>query len=101
MKVQWSDRLKTFHNRNVSTVITPVKIISLALIALDCLVLTHWLFNIPVLKSILPNFADIKPNIALSFLLTGFVLWLLQEPLTLTRKRFAQIGILLIFCWGF
>ncbi len=42
-------------------------------------VIIGWLFNIPLLKSILPAFVSMKFNTALCFLLSGIVLWLLNK----------------------
>jgi hypothetical protein len=42
------------------------------------LVLLGWLLNIPQLTSILPGFATMKANAAMSFLLAGISLWRLK-----------------------
>ena len=38
---------------------------------LGCAVLAAWFFDLPVLKSLGPDWATMKPNTALSFLLAG------------------------------
>lgn len=43
------------------------------------LVLVGWLFDIAILKSVLPDMAMMKANTALCFLLAGISLWLAEE----------------------
>jgi signal transduction histidine kinase len=54
----------------------------MAVAFLGCAVLAAWFFDIPVLKGLDPDWATMKPNTALSFLLAGSALWLLNpvEP---------------------
>ena len=54
----------------------------IAVALLGCTVLAAWFFDLPVLKSLDPDWATMKPNTALSFLLAGLALWLLSpaEP---------------------
>jgi len=55
-------------------------------------VLMGWFFNIPSLKSLFPGMPSVRFNTALSFLLLGSSLWLLQnEEMYLTRKRLGKI----------
>ncbi|NEQ22945.1 MAG: hypothetical protein F6K28_28090, partial [Microcoleus sp. SIO2G3] len=42
------------------------------------IVLIGWLFNLSILKSVLPNLVTMKANTALAFLLSGVSLWLLH-----------------------
>jgi len=51
------------------------KIISLVVAVLAIAVIIGWLFNITILKNILPQFTDIDFIVAVCFLLSGFVLY--------------------------
>ncbi|HXQ36230.1 MAG TPA: PAS domain S-box protein, partial [Anaerolineales bacterium] len=62
--------------RNVSRVASGV------VLAVGLLVLVGWLFDIPVLTSILPGRATMKPNTALGFILCGISLWSLNQDQT-------------------
>lgn len=55
--------------------------------ALGVLVLAGWLFNITLMKSVLPNLVTMKANTALCFALIGISLWLLQAK-RVTRPSF-------------
>ncbi len=79
---------------------TWTRIISVALIITGGLVLLGWLLNIAVLKSILPGLATMKANTALSFLLAGLSLWLIQTSQTQSYKRLAQVCAFLVLVIG-
>ena len=52
-------------------------------------VLAAWFFDLPVLKGIDPDWATMKPNTALSFLLAGSALWLLAPAEPAPARRLA------------
>jgi PAS domain S-box-containing protein len=60
---------------------------------LGCAVLAAWSFDLPLLKSLDPDWATMKANTALSFLLAGSALWLLNpvEPAP-ARRLAARLG---------
>ncbi len=63
------------------------KISSIILVAIGTLVIVGWLFNIPVLKSVLPGIISMKFDTALCFIFSGIVIWLLNnENLSFTQK---------------
>jgi len=49
-------------------------------IAVGLLGLAGWVFNVPVLKSVIPGQVVIKPNAAVVLLLLGLSLWLMRKP---------------------
>ncbi len=68
------------------------RLASLLIMALGGLVLTGWIFHIPLLKSLHPSLISMKFNTAVAFLLSGFSLWLLQkEAQDHWKRRLAYI----------
>jgi signal transduction histidine kinase len=56
---------------------------SAIVILVGCLVLVGWMYNITILKSVLPGLVAMRPNTALGFILAGVSLWLQSS----TKKR--------------
>ncbi|MEW5856255.1 MAG: chemotaxis protein, partial [Cyanobacteriota bacterium] len=49
---------------------------TIGVIAIGCAVLVGWMFNIPILKTVLPGLVTMKANAAVCFILSGTSLWL-------------------------
>ncbi len=81
---------------------------SILVLAIGCVVTLGWIFDIPVLKSILPLWVTMKANTAIGFVLCGSALWHLSQS-TRRSTRYAQIlaaialgiGFLTLIQYGF
>lgn len=76
---------------------------SLVVLAVGSAVILGWLFNLPVLKTVLPGLVSMKANTALGFIFGGATLWLWHrypEPNT-TQRRWMQGCAALVFLIGF
>ena len=79
------------------------EILSICIFLGGLIVLIGWIFDIPVLKSISPNFVTMKANTAICFISIGLSLWLLQEKWLgngLCRK-IARFCAFVVFMIGF
>jgi PAS domain S-box-containing protein len=65
---------------------------SLFVIVVGLLVIYGWVFNIPFLKSILPDLATMKVNAALCFVLSGIALWLGKDEAASDKKIWIARG---------
>lgn len=65
---------------------------SILLVALGSAVLVGWMFDTQWLKSISPDWAKMKPNTALCFILAGVALWCLQDEQSQIRARLAGLA---------
>jgi PAS domain S-box-containing protein len=63
--------------------------ISAFLVVVGGLVITGWIFNIPLLKSVSPNWVMMKVNTAACFVLAGASLWCLCDELAPRKVRIA------------
>jgi PAS domain S-box-containing protein len=76
---------------------------SLVVLAIGCAVILGWLFNLPVLKTVLPGLVSMKANTALGFIFGGATLWLWHrypEP-NVPQRRWMQGCAALVFLIGF
>lgn len=71
------------------------KLLSLVIILSGALVITGWIFDIPVLKSISPAWISMKFDTAFVFLLSGFTLYFIVRAEE-GRYDFAQIALFII-----
>jgi len=60
---------------------------------LGALVLVGWIFNVPVLKSVVPGLATMKVNTAIGFISLGFSVWLSQSE----SNRYRRTAVVLAF----
>jgi PAS domain S-box-containing protein len=75
---------------------------SIAVIAIGCIVILGWIFDVQLLKSILPGLVTMKANAAVCFILGGFSLFLLQQRgAELTARNHQKIANCLIFSCSF
>ena len=75
---------------------------SIAVIAIGCTVILGWIFDLQLLKSILPGLVTMKANTAVCFILGGFSLFILQRRRAeLTAIKHQKIANCLIFSGPF
>lgn len=72
---------------------------SLFAVFTGCLVFLGWMLDVPVLMSLIPGFATMKPVTAFAFILCGAALWFLTNPpqfLTTLLGQISAVGAVLI-----
>jgi two-component system NtrC family sensor kinase len=75
---------------------------SIAVIAIGCTVILGWIFDLQLLKSILPGLVTMKANAAVCFILGGFSLYIQQRRRAeLTARKHQKIVNYLIFSGSF
>jgi len=79
------------------------EILSICIFLSGSVVLIGWILDIPVLKSISPNFVTMKANTAICFIFIGLSLWLSQTRWqdNRTARRIARFCALAVFTIGF
>jgi integrase len=79
------------------------EILSICIFLSGSVVLIGWILDIPVLKSISPNFVAMKANTATCFILIGLSLWLSQTKRQGNRtvRRIARLCAFVVFLTGF
>jgi len=79
------------------------EILSICIFLGGSVVLIAWILDIPVLKSISPNFVAMKANTAICFILIGLSLWLSQTKRQGNRtvRRIARLCAFGVFLIGF
>jgi len=74
---------------------------SIAVIAIGCTVILGWIFDLQLLKSILPGLVTMKANAAVCFILGGFSLYIQQRRRALTARKHQKLANCLIFSCSF
>ncbi|MEG4291936.1 PAS domain S-box protein [Microcoleus sp. C2C3] len=75
---------------------------SIAVIAIGCTVILGWIFDLQLLKSILPGLVTMKANTAVCFILGGFSLFILhRQRAELTARKHEKIAKFLIYSCSF
>jgi|GEM_PF-1486976 len=79
------------------------EILSICIFLGGSVVLVGWIFDIPVLKSISPNFVTMKANTATCFIFIGLSLWLSQTKRqgNRTARGIARLCAFVVFLAGF
>lgn len=67
------------------------KILAISVSSLGVMVFMGWLFDISILKSVVPGVVSMKVNTALCFILSGFTLWILNEEKQNSLKKMCSI----------
>ncbi len=87
--------------RAISVLRSFVKTAVFITIGVSLAALLGWLFDIPFLRSILPNASPMKVNTALGFFCSGISLWLLQnEDASSRRKLIGRIFAIVVVLIG-
>lgn len=91
-------------NHTPQTQTSSAKVSKLAcffVVIVSCVVITGWLFNIQILKSVYPSFVTMKANTAIAFLLAGISLLFLSDEQNAERwKLLRSIFSLLVILIG-
>lgn len=74
--------------------------VSVATFIIGCVVIFGWIFNIELLKSVLPGLVSMKANTALGFIAGGGALWCWHQASQETHYLWAKIGAGIVFLFG-
>ncbi|TCL13648.1 PAS domain S-box-containing protein [Roseivirga ehrenbergii] len=77
-----------------------ITLISLFVIVLGVAVIVGWIFDIEILKSIIPSYTTMKFNTALGMVLSGFALYLMVRGKTRVHSILSNIFALSVFVIG-
>lgn len=77
-----------------------VKVASVLVISIGCLVLIGWVFDIAILKSVLPKMVTMKANTALGFVVAGTSLLIVTKPTNRKLRLLAVVCSLFIISLG-
>ena len=80
------------------------KVLSVIIAVAGIAVIFGWIFDIPIIKSISPNWATMKPVAAFSFLLSGIIIYsiasLNQEETLIDKAVILMISSIVILIMG-
>jgi|GEM_PF-1051790 len=74
---------------------------ALLLVALGLVVLSGWFLRLPILTSLTPHYAPMKPNTALGFVGMGAALWCVQSRVESTRRIGRKLSWAVLLLGGF
>jgi len=78
--------------RQVARFVRAARIIGLVAVVVAALVVAAWPLNLPILRTVVPGGAAMKPLTAVCFALAGLSLWLQAQLLTSTLRRRLALG---------
>lgn len=73
-----------------------IKIVAIFAILLGFIVMIGWIFNIPILTTIIPSYASMKFNTGLLFVITGIHLYVLGMQKWIPIRQFTCITLLIV-----
>ncbi|MDB9314884.1 ATP-binding protein [Spirulina sp. CS-785/01] len=84
----------------ITSLQTVSKRAAIAVFWIGCIVLVGWLFDIALLKSVLPGLVTMKANTALGFVLGGLSLWAIHQKPTRKNRWIALSSAILVLLVG-
>ena len=92
LKISFYPMTKNSNPRLISSFKSFSEYASISIILVGIVVIIGWILNIQSLKRISPGFASMKPNTAISFILIGIALYLLQDKRANSRTIYIAKG---------